>query len=617
MENIDNTIKILPEYLANQIAAGEVVQRPESIVKELVENSLDAGADSIAVIVRGSGKSLIHIVDNGKGMSKSDLAIAPLRHSTSKILSQQDLERIMSYGFRGEALASITAVASLEIRSKRAIDEHGWALKSEPLQEFEIVPANCDNGTQVFVRNLFYNVPARKKFLKSDLTEFRYISDTMIRFAISHYDKRFTFYDNDTMIFDVHPSSQDLRIKNVLGKSLDGGLIPINFIDEKVEIKGYIGLPHLAKPASSNQYLFVNKRAVQSKNLNYAVFSAFEHLLEKNYKPLYVLNLTIDPERVDVNIHPQKNEVKFEDDRIIYNAIHYAVGECLKEHNLTASHSLTNEAGRPFRPVEFSGSQEDTMLVNKLTGEIIEPRFQYSHSQGSNFQSGYGANKFGQSGGTSVFDELFAESKPLISSALHTNQKINISDDAQFLQIHNKYILMQSEVGLLIIDQHNAHERILYERAIKMMNKELSNSQMLLFPVVSSISSSRMAIVREIESELSSIGYSYKIDESRNLEISAVPLDINESEALQSFIGIIDEYLELSKIKHSERRENLAASFACKSAIKTGKKLMFEEMKTLAKRLMECSMPYVCPHGRPVILEISLTDLDKSFKRSS
>ncbi len=616
MDILENTIRVLPEYLANQIAAGEVVQRPESIVKELVENSLDAGADSIAVIVRGSGKSLIHIVDNGKGMSKSDLAIAPLRHSTSKIQSQKDLERIISYGFRGEALASITAVASIEIRSKRAIDEHGWSLKSEPLREFEIAPANCDNGTQVFVRNLFYNVPARKKFLKSDLTEFRYISDTMIRFAISHFDKRFTFYDNDTMIFDVHPSAQDIRIKNVLGKSLEGGLIPINFIDEKVEITGFIGLPHLAKPASSNQYLFVNKRAVQSKNLNYAIFSAFEHLLEKNYKPLYVLNLAVDPERVDVNIHPQKNEVKFEDDRVIYNAIHFAVSECLKQHNLTASHNLTSDAGKPFSSGNFAvGAADSPMLVNKLTGEIIEPRFQYSPKPSGQYSSS-SLSERQQKGERSIFDDIFSNAKPDLSPILLANKNIVVPDDAQFLQIHNKYILTQSDVGILIIDQHNAHERILYESAIKMMNKELSKSQQLLFPVASSISPSRLIIAKEIEHELKDIGYNFTVDAMGNIEIASVPIDISEGEALQSFIEILDEYAELSKIKHSDKRDNLAASYSCKSAIKTGKKLTHGEMKSLANSLLRCSMPYVCPHGRPVILEISLLDLDKSFKRT-
>ncbi|HOQ48760.1 MAG TPA: DNA mismatch repair endonuclease MutL, partial [Candidatus Kapabacteria bacterium] len=320
----NNQIKILPEYIANQIAAGEVVQRPESVVKELVENSLDAGATSIGIVVKGSGKTLIHVLDNGKGMSREDLELAPLRHSTSKILTQEDLEKIQTYGFRGEALASISAVASMEIRTKRAQDEHGWSLRSEPNQPFQISPVKCDNGTQVFVRNLFFNVPARKKFLKSDITEYRYITETITRFAVIHFDKRLVYYDSDNLVYDLHPSSQEERIKNVFGENIANEIAKVEFSNDLVSIQGFIGKPAAARPTGNYQHLFVNNRPVVSKNLNYAIFAPFEHLLEKNYKPFYVINIEIDPRKVDINIHPQKHEVKFDDEKMIFSALHRA-----------------------------------------------------------------------------------------------------------------------------------------------------------------------------------------------------------------------------------------------------------------------------------------------------
>ncbi len=635
MQLSDETIKILPDYLTNQIAAGEVVQRPESVIKELVENSLDSGADSIAIIVRGAGKTLLHVVDNGKGMSRMDLMLAPQRHATSKIKTSEDLERIMSFGFRGEALASISAVASMEIRTKRASDEHGWSLVTEPMKVPEISPIDCDNGTQVLVRNLFYNVPARKKFLKSDLTEFRYISDTVIRLAISHYDKRFTFYDNETMIFDVHKETQQERIRNIIGKTVEGGLLPLEFIDEKIQIQGYIGLPHLAKSSASNQYLFLNKRMIQSKNLSYAVYSAFEHLLEKNHKPLFVINLDVDPERVDVNIHPQKNEVKFDDDRYIYNSVRHAVANTLKKHNLTPEHRLASQESRsPFFKMNLQQPEgAENVLVNKLTGEIIDPHNDgFNHSNRPNYSdsfrgksnwSGNNSNwmnvKSEESsfGKASAFDVLFGKNETQSFDGIHpATNRIEIPRDAEFFQIHNKYILMQSPTGILIIDQHNAHERIIYEKAIKSMNRELANSQALVFPIATKISPAQIAVAREIDSEMLGLGYDFKLQDDGSLEITAVPLDIPEGLAANSFLEILDEYAENRKISHSAARENLAATYSCKLAIKTGKKLIPEEMASLAKNLMQCSMPYVCPHGRPIILEISLGDLDKSFKRS-
>lgn len=610
MEKYKSTIKILPEYIANQIAAGEVVQRPESVVKELVENSLDAGATSIGVVIKGSGKILIHVIDNGKGMSREDLALAPLRHSTSKITTQEDLQRILTYGFRGEALASISAVSSMEIRTKRAEDEHGWSLKSEPNQPFQISPIKCDNGTQVFVRNLFFNVPARKKFLKSDITEYRHITETMTRFALIHFDKRIVYYDSDNLILDLHPSDLQKRIENIFGEEISQNIMPVDYANDYLRISGFLGKPHAAKPTAAQQFLFVNKRAILSKNLNYAIFAAFEHLLEKNYKPFYVLNLEIDPEKVDINIHPQKNEVKFDDERKIFSALHHVVNNCISKYNLTAMHIVSKPEKSPFERVDFKQEPLERLIVNQKTGEIITQNRTFNALLDYKPKLERPNSKLFEK---SAFDLIFNSEN---TQEFHPpKEKIEITDDAQFMQIHNKYLLMQSPQGIFIIDQHNAHERILYEKAIKIMTSELANMQTLLFPVVAKISPEQAAIAEEIESDLKKLGYDFKLDKNGSLELYSVPLDISEGEAISSFTDIIAEYLNLMQIKHSAKRDNLAASFACRSAIKTGQKLSHNEMLELARQLMNCSMPYVCPHGRPVVLEISLRDLDKSFKR--
>jgi len=620
-------IHILPDYIANQIAAGEVVQKPESIVKELVENSIDSGANSIVVVVKGAGKKLIHVVDNGTGMSKEDLILAPRRHATSKILSAKDLEAINSFGFRGEALASISAVASLEIRTKRDGDPIGWSLVSEPNSEAQVTSINCDKGTQVIVRNLFFNVPARKKFLKSDLTEFRYISDTMIKFAISHPDIRFIFYDNETMIFDLYPQPIEKRIISVIGNSLDGNLLPINYFDDKVSINGFIGLPHLAKAATSNQYLFLNKRSIISKNLSYAVYSAFEHLLEKNHKPFFVINISIDPDHVDVNVHPQKHEVKFDDDRYIFSVIRNSVVETLTHYNLTPEHHLLKvQSEMPYQKI--TSGEDEGKLLNKITGEIIDPK-QHSFPK-TTFSHNSFANPFKLQEDNDIFNNnihqqntrqitafeaLFGAAAPRFETAdADKMTRISIAEDTEYFQIHNKYILLQTNIGLLIVDQHNAHERIIFERARDAFSNVLANSQALVFPIISNLSPSQIAVIREITQELNDLGFVFQLQEN-TIEISSIPLEISETDAAMSFLDIIDDFSENQTNKFANKRDGLSASFACKSAIKTGKKLSREEMRSLVNKLLNCSMPYVCPHGRPIIIEITSTELDRSFKR--
>lgn len=613
-----NKIKILPDFIANQIAAGEVVQRPASVIKELVENSIDAEADSIAVIVRNAGKKLIHVVDNGLGMDKDDLQLSVKRHATSKIVTQDDLENILTYGFRGEALASISSVALVEIRTKTKNDKIGLQLLVEPNKEIEINPVNADTGTQVFVKNLFYNVPARRKFLRTDMTEFRHISDVMLKFALSNPHIRFTFYDDDTLIFDVHNESIENRINNLFGESHLDYLMKIDESvteNDEIKISGFVGQPQIAKQSKSGQFLFLNKRAILSKSLSHAVFSAFEQLLEKNQQPSFIINLEINPKKVDVNVHPQKNEVKFEDERYAYNLLKNAVKQTLKKYSLVPTIDIDlDNSQTPFDKVNTSeGNDSDILMVNKMTGEIIENKAEAPSIPQSrlNFDNEYKpkSDKFDDDNSVSAFDELFGLEQP--------DRKNEISTyDSNFLQIHNKYIVYQSDDGMTIIDQHNAHERILYEKAIKAMNKEFKYSQELLFPSQIKLSPNQLSLLKELKEDLNNLGYVFSFVNEDKIEINSVPNDIKSGNEKGSILELIEQYEEYSEIRHTDKRDNIAASYSCKSAIKTGKSLSAEEMKKLKDDLFNCKLPYVCPHGRPVVLEFKISELDNKFGRA-
>ena len=637
---MNNRIHILPEYIANQIAAGEVVQRPESVIKELVENSLDAGAELISVVVRGSGKQLIHILDNGSGMSRDDLSLATKRHATSKIQSVQDLEHIMTLGFRGEALASIGAVAHLEIRTRREDDEIGWKLTAEPLKEDTIEPFKSEKGTQIFVRNLFFNVPARKKFLRSDLTEFRHISETMLKFALSRPHIRFTFYDADSLIFDVKPSDLEQRIIALMGERSASQLIPVDFTAPLVKVSGFVGQPSMAKQSRSGQYFFLNGRAIASRALTHAVFFPFEHLLDKNSHPFFVLNIEIDPEKVDVNVHPQKHEVKFDDERMVYNAIHQAVSEALQRSNLVReAHFREQIAHSPFEKVQLnpSSTPNDILLVNRLTGEIVNTTSQehmvsnssansqqsYSSSQSktSNYSQDYTPQSQRQTFGgaqQSAFEALFGSSPADTQTSQPSNEQLFEESVGQMTvwQLHNKYVFVQTDKGVMVIDQHNAHERILYERALKAMNEQFSNGQKLLFPVKIELNSAEKALFDELSGDLELLGFDVTLDDTV-AEVRGVPLDVHAGEEEFALKEILAQFEEYQQIRHSDSRDNLAASFGCKAAIKTGQRLSEPEMRRLVEDLFATSTPYVCPHGRPIVIDFPLGEFDKRFGRTS
>ncbi len=638
MELSESEIRILPDFIANQIAAGEVVQRPESVIKELVENALDAGADTIIAVVRGAGKQLLHIIDNGRGMSQADLLLACKRHATSKIRTAEDLQRIMTLGFRGEALASIASVAQIEIRTRREQDEVGWKLISQPLSEPVVEPCTLDKGTQVLVKNLFYNVPARRKFLRSDLTEFRHISDTMLRFAIGNPDIRFVFYDDDTLVYDVHPSDLRTRLSNLLGERFADSLLPAQAENDVVKVTGFIGQPSFAQKTKAEQFLYMNGRTISSKQLSHAVFSSYEHLIDSGEYPPYVLFMELDAERVDVNVHPQKHEVKFDDDRIVYNVLKQAATAALQAHDLTPQAQFRSQTAQsPFERMAFNepGKPAESMLVNRLTGEILDEKstrtpFPRSEHDDTPAQRSFDDKPSFTKRGMTAYEALFGTGTPEIGTPTAQppvaeqprlpdmpSQPGQQAGAKFFWQLHRKYIITQTNRGLAIIDQHVAHERILYERALKVITEGLPYSQTLLFPVSLELNTSERILIKELDDELQKLGFKFEQHDDGKAEISAVPVDVRTGQEEAALREILEQYREYEQVRNTDARDNLAASFACRASIKTGDMLSVAEMRQLVEDLYATSLPYVCPHGRPVVIEFPLQELDRRFGRTS
>lgn len=601
---------------------------------------------------------MIHIIDNGNGMSKDDLELSIKRHATSKIISQEDLETIKTFGFRGEALASIAAVAEIDIISKLKGEKIGYKLSSIPNKKVEIEPYNLNDGTQIFVKNLFYNVPARKKFLKSNLTEFRHISETVIKFALSNPNVRFTFYDDDNLIFDLKPSNLITRIIQLIGNIQINQLMEINhFVEiDSFKIYGYIGKPNIAKNTRGNQFIFLNGRNILSKSINHSIYSSFEHLLDKNAHPFYAIFIELDYKKVDVNVHPQKHEVKFEDERKIYNYIRDAIQNTLNINNLTFELNINNNLINA--PFEVINSENEKLIVNRLTGEVIETdvnKRTFNNNLNNKFTNERNSvylvnNTFDQKKNKdfqSAFDLIY-DKENIISNQNLSNNLITINsqdeftnsnsffsdtifyqntlenkfnnfidfNNLQFMLIHKKYILLETKFGLIVIDMHNAHERIIYENIIDKFNHNALISQQLLFPEEVVLDINELKILDEVFEELQLLGYKLELN-NNILTINEVPADISSGESNFSINEILSKYQEFQQIRHTSKRDNIAATIACKSAVKTGYNLSYEQIQAIIFDLFKCKTPYVCPHGRPVILDISLKSLDLNFKRTS
>lgn len=598
--NNEKNIKILPDFIANQIAAGEVVQRPESVIKELIENSIDSDATEIAVVVRNAGKSLIHIIDNGCGMNKNNLELCIKRHATSKIESQRDLEAIKSLGFRGEALASITSVAHVEIITRSENENLGYKLVSEPNKIHTIEEVNSNKGTQILVKNLFYNVPARRKFLKSNISEFKAISETMIKFALSFPDIRFTFYDDDNLIFDLNSTDLKSRIIATLGNAVKDLIIPLQYEEEGIKIHGYIGKPFLAKQNSSNQYLFLNKRTIKNRYLNHAIMSCYEELLEEKKFPFYVIFLEMDFNQIDINVHPQKHEVKFENDRLVYNIVKNAVMSTLREVNLIPEFKIDTELNySPFQ-IERNNNNEP-IIVNRNTGEILERGQQKENRLSQNYtQSNYQKSS----------SEFFSSE---INSDLGTLFNTNEDQSFEFLLIDDRFIIVKEVEHLLVIYKRRALQRIYYEYLLNSFNNRISKSQDLLFPEQIKLEKKQISVLKTQSENLKDFGFILEF-ENENVTISSVPEIIQNGNIKYIIERITNNLIDSQHDDREELHEFIAKIIAISININTIENKTKIELKKLYLYLFNCQNPYHSPTGKLTSFTISYSELEKKFR---
>ncbi|MBI5021059.1 MAG: DNA mismatch repair endonuclease MutL [Ignavibacteriales bacterium] len=593
---MSKTIKILPEHLANKIAAGEVIQRPASAVKELIENSIDAHSKTIKIIIKDGGKELIQVVDDGDGMSADDASVAFHRHATSKIETYEDLEAIKTLGFRGEALSSIAAVSQVELRARRLTDTVGIKVRIYGGKESQIGEDACSPGTSITMKNIFFNTPARRNFLKNKSTEYRHIYDVVQRCALSHPNIAFLFHSDNEIILNLRRCELHDRLKDLFGEAHFKTLMPVNSEKESVAISGYVGQPQFAKRGKAEQFLFLNNRYIVSKNLNHAVYQAYEHLVEKGTFPFFIIFISIDPRKIDVNVHPTKMEVKFDDEPAIYKMIMTAVRATLGKYEMIPQIHLQSEISQ--------GSDNFTRLSSPpiQIREIDDLRQQSLNIQPSKREL------------TKTSDDLGASLKGLSNETVGQSTEVGRSD---IRQLNKKYILYTSSDGLMIIDQHAAHERILYEKFRARLIGNQKTSQQLLFPQTLQLNPGDLSFVKELQVEFESLGFSIKFFGKTTIIIDGVPPEIkagNEAVILQDVLSLYKDDRQEINMKPSER---LAKSLACKAAVKAGDLLTYSEMTSLIEQLATTSIPTVCPHGRPVSMKLTIEELDRRFGRTS
>ncbi|MGE5351100.1 MAG: DNA mismatch repair endonuclease MutL [Acidobacteriota bacterium] len=634
-----NKIQILPENIANKIAAGEVVQRPESVIKELLENSIDANSKSIDVVIKRAGKALIQVVDDGDGMTEEDAVLSIQRHATSKIHVYEDLEAIKTLGFRGEALSSIAAVSQLEIKTEMMEDEVGICLKVEDGANVTIEKGSFSKGTSISVKNLFFNTPARRNFMKSDATELKHIIDTFKKIALSRPEIAFRFFNDDEVIFDFPSGTRDDRIRSIFADNMLDALIEVKELTSFLSVSGYVAKPAYLRKSKGEQYLFINNRFVVSRQVNHAVFHAYENILDKGDYPFFILFMELDPRGIDINVHPSKLEVKFEDEKDVYTFMHAVIKKALGSYDLVPSMSFgtDTEPGKErlhfddFRRTEKNDFDDRPNFQNPShrAEAMPAPPQAMRGSRGSDFSD-------------RDIDMLFNSLNPEIRKTApeeavehpfsqtenrevyHSVSPGRPEDEAQdlkvftsfIIQLHNKYILSQIKSGLMIIDQHVAHERILYEKALKSFSADLPFSQQLLFSQSLTVDAGDYALLKELRPYLTKLGFEIKFFSKNTVVIDGVPQDVKLGTEEKILLEIVDEYKRNQREKHLEERDNLAKSFSCKTAIKAGDRLSEKEMRLLVDQLFATSMPYVCPHGRPIIIKIPLEEFDKRFGRT-
>lgn len=610
---MSDIIQLLPDAVANQIAAGEVIQRPASAVKELLENAIDAQADNISLVIKDAGKALIQVNDNGIGMSDTDARLSFERHATSKIKSSADLFKIDTKGFRGEALASIAAIAHVELKTKKEDNELGTKIIVEASEVKEQEPCSTSKGTSFSMKNLFYNVPARRNFLKSNAVEIKHIIDEFQRVALVHSEISFSMYNNGNEVFNLNKGTFRQRIVAMFGDKYNQKLVPVSENTDLVSIEGFVSKPEFAKKTRGEQFFFVNNRFIKNAYLNHAVQNAFDQLLSKDQFPSYFLKLTIDPAKIDINIHPTKTEIKFEDERSIYAIIRTTIKQALGKHNISPTLDFEQESS--FKVPLFNKSTDSikTPTIRVTPGynpfETKKEAPSIKRQPTDNWESLYSSFEKDSA------DIIHHTTPPKEEQQVISSNWDNVDNDEvqTLLQLHNKYILTQLKSGFLIIDQQRAHERILFEEFSKNLEEGKGSTQQLLFPETVDFTNADTELMNEIIAEIKTLGFELDKVGRNSFVISGMPAELKE----QNIKKTLENLLEQFKLNESElklkRRENLALSMSRSASIKAGKKLGEEEMKALVDQLFACEMPYSLPNGKPTVITLNLDDLNQQF----
>ena len=618
---MNDLIQLLPDAIANQIAAGEVVQRPASALKELLENAIDAGANDVHVVVKEGGKQLIQVIDNGAGMSLTDARMSFERHATSKIRKSDDLFSLRTFGFRGEALASIAAVAQVEMKTKRAVDEVGTLLCIEGSEVKKQEPIGCPDGTSIAVKNLFFNVPARRNFLKSNAVEMKHLVEEFQRVALSYPEVCFSFYQNDMQLFKLGQGKLSKRIVGLLGQSYKDQLVVCQEETPLLRIQGYVGKPDSGKKTRGDQFFFVNHRYIKSNYLHHAVLNAYEGLMAADQHPFYALFLEIDPKHIDINVHPTKTEIKFDDERTVYGLLRSAVKQSLGAHHVVPTIDFSLD-------VNFTETwKNDWEKKDAVSAENSYKNFQSPLTRKqdiSGWERLFSDNRKTEGSEEERFQDRQDDAKETLTFSSKASQPLQPAEHIEperevsgsMFQVELQYIVAQKASGLLIFDQQAAHERILYEKYVKQLQQAKAFSQQCLFPQTVNLSPSDYLLVMEMKEELGNLGFLVNPFGHNTLVIEGVPADITITNEKALFESLLEQFKHFKSTLSLDKREILARSLAKKSALRRGSMLTKQEMENLVGQLFSCKNPNYSPTGNKTFVKLDLTKIDSFFTQS-
>ncbi|HJS53122.1 MAG TPA: DNA mismatch repair endonuclease MutL [Chitinophagaceae bacterium] len=608
-------ILLLPDNIANQIAAGEVIQRPASAVKELLENAVDADATEIKLIINDAGKSLVQVIDNGAGMSETDARMSFERHATSKITTIDDLFHIKTMGFRGEALASIAAVAQVELRTKRLDDETGTYIEIENSVVKKQEPVAAPEGTSIAMKNLFFNVPARRNFLKSNIAEMRHIVDEFTRVALAFPQVFFSLTANNQQIFHLEAGNLKQRILQLLGNTYNTKLVTVKEETDYMNIYGFVGKPDTAKKTRGDQYFFVNNRFIKSAYLNHAVMNAYQEMITRDSFPMYTLFIDLDPTQVDVNVHPTKQEIKFEDEKIIYAFVQAAVKHALAQFSITPTLDFELDATiqqlpsvqQPFTDEKKSAAASTSIFkgfTEKNKAHFIEPS---DRAELKHWREFYANRESGEENvQRSMLNAQFSSEAAIHDSRFTTH-------DAQLIQLHNQFLLSQTASGFILINQQAAHERVIYERLQEAAKGKAVATQRSMFPVTIELTPADSVLLEELMNDLQHLGYMIEPFGKNTFIVQGTPADVIQGNEKYVIDSLLEQYKHFSTDLKFSKREKLIRSLAWQQSIKAGRQLNEKEMQALVNDLFQCKQPNASPDGNPTYLEFKREQLEKMF----